>query len=204
MTATEETDGSLLLTYDSTRWTKWLIGATLVMLGTAVYDYFIGARGDERVIGLLGGAATLALIALVMLEQSRFRVDPRTRLIEWEQRWGFRQRAGVTAFADVQHVSVEQPIGDTGIPSRRLVLHLAGGTLLPVTVGYKPDVDGAISRSGEALRRILGQEPAPSASALARALIKQGRKVEAVKILVEQEGLSLTEAKHRVDQIGRG
>jgi hypothetical protein len=158
MTTTEEPDGSLSLTYDSSGWTKWLIGATLVMLVTAAYEYFIGARGDERVVGLLAGAATLGLVALVMLEQCRFRVDPRTRLIEWEQRWGFRRRAGVTAFGDVQHVSVETPIGDTGIPSRRLVLHLADGTLLPVTAGYKPDVDDRISRAGETLRRILGQD----------------------------------------------
>jgi hypothetical protein len=204
MDTREEADGSLLLTYDSSLWTRWLIGATLVLLGTAAYDYLIGDGGDERVIGLLAGAATLALIALVMLEQCRFRLDPISRLIEWEQRWGFRRRVGVTAFGDVQHVSVETPIGDTGIPSRRVVLHLADGTLLPVTVGYKPDVDGAIARSAEMLRRVLGQDPKPSPSELARAFIKQGRSIEAAKILVEQEGLSLKDAKDRVDQIRRG
>src|SRR5687768_534509 len=98
MDTREEADGSLLLTYDSSLWTRWLIGATLVLLGTAAYEYVIGSRGDERVIGLLAGAATLALIALVILEQCRFRVDPASRLIEWEQRWGFRRRVGVTAF----------------------------------------------------------------------------------------------------------
>lgn len=204
MDTREEADGSLLLTYDSSLWTRWLIGATLVLLGTAAYDYFIGARGDERVIGLLAGAATLALIALVILEQCRFRVDPASRLIEWEQRWGFRRRVGVAAFADVQHVSVETPIGDTGIPSRRLVLHLADGTLLPLTVGYKPDVDGAIARSAETLRRVIGQDPRPAPAELARAFIKQGRTIEAVKVLVEQEGLSLKDAKDRVDQIRGG
>jgi len=204
MDTREEADGSVLVTYDSSLWTRWSIGATLVLLGTAVYDYFIGGRGDERVIGLLAGAATLAVIALVMLEQCRFRFDPVSRLIEWEQRWGLRRRLGVTAFGDVQHVSVETPIGDTGIPSRRVVLHLIDGTLLPITVGYKPDVDGAIARSAETLRRILGQEPKPSPAAIARALIKQGRTIDAVKVFVEHEGLSLKDAKDRVDAIGRG
>ena len=204
MTTTEEANGSILLTYDSSRWTKWLIGGTLLMLVTAAYDYFIGARRDDRLIGLLAGAATLALTALVILEQSRFRLDPVSRLIEWEQRWGFRRRAGVTPFADVTHVSVERPIGDTGVPSRRLVLHLADGTLLPVTVGYKPDVDEAIAKAGEMVRRVLGQNPAPSPAESARVLVQQGRSVEAVKILVEREGLSLTEAKTRVDQIRNG
>ena len=204
MTTTEEANGSILLSYDSSRWTKWLIGGTLLMLVTAAYDYFIGARRDDRLIGLLAGAATLALTALAILEQSRFRLDPVSRLIEWEQRWGFRRRAGVTPFADVTHVSVERPIGDTGVPSRRLVLHLADGTLLPVTVGYKPDVDEAIAKAGEMVRRVLGQNPAPSPAESARVLVEQGRSVEAVKILVEREGLSLTEAKTRVDQIRNG
>ena len=197
----EEPDGSLLLTYDSSLWTKWLIGATLVLLGTAAYDYFIGRRGDERMIGLLAGAATTALSALVMLEQSTVRVDPRSRLIEWQQRWGFRQRAGVTPFADVTHVSAERPIGDTGVPSRRVCLHLADGSLLPLTVGYRPDGDGAISKAAEQLRRVLGQPAVPTPAEAARAMVEQGRAVEAIKILVEREGLSLAEAKDRVDQI---
>ena len=203
MNTRQEPDGSLLLTYDSSLWTKWLIGATLVLLGTAAYDYFIGTRGDDRMIGLLAGAATTALSALVMLEQSTFRADPASRLIEWEQRWGFRQRAGVTPFADVKHVSAERPIGDTGVPSRRVCLHLADGSLLPVTVGYRPDGDEAIAKAAEQLRLMLGQPAVPTPAAAARAMVEQGRAVDAIKILVEREGLSLAEAKDRVDQIRR-
>jgi hypothetical protein len=204
MDVREEPDGTLLLTYDGTVWTKWLIGATVLMLATAVYDYVIGARGDDRLVGLLAGAATTAAAALVMLEQSSFRVDPKSRLIEWQQRWAFRQKAGVTAFADVRHVSAERPIGDNGVPSRRLVLHLADGSLLPITVGYRPDGDERILRGGEMLRRVLGQNPVPTAGESAGVLARQGRSVEAVKVLVEQEGLSLAEAKARLDQIRNG
>ena len=204
MDTREDADGSLVLTYDSSLWTKWLIGATLVLLGTAAYDYFIGARGDQRLIGLLAGAATTALSALVVLEQSTFRVDPRSRLIEWEQRWGFRRRAGITTFADIKHVSAERPIGDSGVPSRRVCLHLADGSLLPVTVGYRTDADQKITKAAEALRTALGQDAVPSPAESARVMIEQGRTVEAIKILVEREGLSLADAKHRVDQIRRG
>ena len=41
MDVRQQPDGSLLLTYDSTRWTKWAIGATLLLLVSAAYDYFI-------------------------------------------------------------------------------------------------------------------------------------------------------------------
>jgi hypothetical protein len=193
-------DGSLLLTYDSTRWTRWAIAATLLLLGTAAYDYFIGPRGEDRVLGLLGAATTLGLIGIVMLEQSRFRFDPVTRLIEWDQRWAFRRRSGVTPFNDVKHVSVEVPIGDRGIPSRRVVLHLANGSLLPVTVGYKPDVDGSISRTAETLRVTLGHRP-PTIEGSVRLLVAQGRTIEAIKLLREKEDMSMTEAKRRVEQI---
>jgi hypothetical protein len=199
MDARQDADGTLLLTYDGALWTRWLIGATLLLVGTAAYDYFIGARGDERLIGLFGGAATTGLAALVMLEQSSFRLDPKTRVIEWQQRWGFRRRAGVVPFADVRHVSAEQPIGDHGVPSRRVCLHLADGSVLPVTVGYRPDGDEQILRAADLIRQVLGQrQPTPVESA--HFLAKQGRKVDAVKILVEQEGLSLAEAKARLDR----
>jgi len=200
MDVRHQPDGSLLLTYDSTRWTKWSIGATLLMLATAVYDHFIGARGDDRVIGLLGAAATLAVIGIVLLEQARFRFDPATRLIEWDQRWAFRRRAGIAPFSGVNHVSVQVPIGDRGIPSRRVVLHLADGTLLPVTIGYRPDVDGSISRTAEALRVTLGHRP-PTTEDSVRLLISQGRTIDAVTLLRERGGMSLTEAKRRVEQI---
>jgi hypothetical protein len=200
MDAREEPDGALLLTYDSSLWAKWLIGGTLVLLATAAYDTVIGTRGDDRLIGLLAGAATLAITAVVMLEQCRFRVDPIQRVIEWDQRWGFRHRAGVTPFADIRHVTVERPIGDDGIPSRRVVLNLVNGTLLPITVGYKPDVDDAILRAADTLREMLGHG-VPSTEESVRILIVQGRTIDAVKLLVEREGLSLHDAKKRVDDL---
>lgn len=203
MTTNDLPDGSLLLTYDSTRLSKWAIAATVVLLGTAAYDYFIGTRGDDRLIGLLAGAATMALMALVLLEQSRFRLDAATRLIEWDARWAFSHRGGLLAFADVQHVSVDVPIGDSGIPSRRIVLHLSNGSLLPVTKGYRPDHGDQILNAADRIRKILGQPPPTTADSV-RALVAQGRTIDAIKLLVEREKLSLTAAKERVDAIRRG
>jgi hypothetical protein len=57
-------DGSLLLTYDSRLWSKWLFAGAVLMAATAVYDLTIGARGDDRRIGLIGGIATCALAGL--------------------------------------------------------------------------------------------------------------------------------------------
>ena len=202
MDMTKSADGSLLLTYDGRLWSKWLLGGALLMSATAVYDLTIGARGDDRLIGLIGGIATCAGAAAVMFETARWRVDPFHRRIEWERRWAFQLRSGTLAFADVRHVAIEVPIGDDGVPSRRVVLHMHDGAMIPVTVGYRPDGDGHIANAAEALRALLGHQAKPSAEEVVRALLASGRKIDAVKVLVEQEQLSLSEAKARIDALG--
>lgn len=200
---TKSADGSLLLTYDGRLWSRWLLGGALLMAATAVYDLTIGARGDDRLIGLIGGIATCAGAAAVMFETARWRVDPFHRRIEWERRWAFQHRFGTLAFADVRHVAIEVPIGDDGVPSRRVVLHMHDGSMIPVTVGYRTDGDHRIVNAAEALRALLGHQVKPSAEEVVRALLASGKKIDAVKVLVEQEQLSLSEAKARIDALGK-
>jgi hypothetical protein len=69
-----------------------------------------------------------------------------------------------------------------------------------VTVGYKPDVDGSISRTAETLRVALGHRR-PTMEDSVRVLVSQGRTIDAIKLLREKEDVSLTEAKRRVQQI---
>lgn len=95
----------------------------------------------------------------------------------------------------------EVPIGDTGVPNRRVALHLADGSVLPITVGYQPDSDGEIARTAERIRRALGQPSDLSPLDSARLMVERGQIVEAIKILRAGEGLSLTEAKRRVDAL---
>ena len=72
--------------------------------------------------------------------------------------------------------------------------------LLPLTVGYTPDVDGSISRTADTLRVTLGHRP-PTMEDSVQLLVSQGRTIDAVKLVRESAGLSLTEAKRRVEQI---
>jgi hypothetical protein len=203
MTAREEPDGSLVLSYDTRLWAQIAAAATVLFLATAGYDYVFGRHGEDRLIGLFGSAATMAVFAYVMSERSRFRVDPARRRIDWEQGFAWRVRRGSIGFDDVRHVSLERPLGDNGVPSRRVILHLANGTQLPVTIGYRPDGDRAITMGAELLRDRLGHS-GPGVSDTARLLIAAGKKLDAVKLLADQEGLSLTDAKKRADDLQRG
>ena len=84
-----------------------------------------------------------------------------------------------------------------------VVLHMHDGSMIPVTVGYRPDGDNHIVDAAEALRALLGHQAKPSAAEVVRALLASGRKIDAVKVLVEQEQLSLSDAKARIDALGR-
>jgi hypothetical protein len=53
-------------------------------------------------------------------------------------------------------VLVERPIGDDGTPSRRIVLKTATGDDIPMTVGYRPDADGAVLHIASRIRVLLG------------------------------------------------
>src|SRR5215510_8909725 len=144
MTIDERADGTLVVTYDSLGLTRFMLAATMLLLAVAGYDVFVGARGTERLVGLLGAAATCLLVGIVFLERAWFQFAPGTRLVTWRRRWALRQHAGSIPFDSIQSVLVERPIGDDGTPSRRIVLKTVTGEDVPVTVGYRPDGDGVV------------------------------------------------------------
>jgi hypothetical protein len=196
-------DGSLVVTYEGTGFTKFLLAIALVFAGTAIYDVTIGTRGTDRMIGLAGGIATCLLAGLVSFERSHFTFDSSTRTIVWSRRWGFRRRSGSIPFDSVREVAVQRPIGDDGTPSRRIALQIHNGREVPITVGFRPDSDGAILKVAESIRTRLGQPPAGFPVASLQALVDAGQTIEAIKRLREDEGLSLLEAKSRVDAMAR-
>jgi hypothetical protein len=200
MTIDERGDGTILVTYDSTRLTWLMVAAAAVCLLVAGYDVFIGARGTERIFGLFGGAGTCLLVAVVFLERSSFQFSPATRLVTWRRRWALRQRSESTPFNAIQSVLVERPIGDDGTPSRRIVLKTMDGEI-PITVGYRPDGDGGVLHIASRIRALLGHDTGAPHMDNVRALITAGRTIDAVRVLREEEGLSLVDAKRRVEEL---
>ena len=200
MTIDERDDGTIVVTYDSTRLTWLLVAAAAVCLLVAGYDVFIGARGTERLLGLFGGAGTCLLVAIVFLERASFHFSPATRIVTWRRRWALRDRSGRTPFNAIQSVLVERPIGDDGTPSRRIVLKTMEGDI-PITVGYRPDGDGAVLHIASRLRGMLGHDTGASHLINVQALIAAGKTIEAIRVLREEERLSLVDAKRRVEEL---
>jgi hypothetical protein len=105
-------------------------------------------------------------------------------------------------FGSIQSVLVERPIGDEGTPSRRITLRTIDGREIPITVGYRPDADGTTVRIASRIRAVLGHEADATHMSNVRALIAAGRTIDAIRVVREEEGLSLLDAKRRVEEIG--
>lgn len=203
MKVDELADGSLVVSYDGSPLAKFMLAFMAVFLGTAAYDVFIGTRGTDRLVGLLGASATCLVIAVVFLETASFEFSKPTHLVTWRRRWGLRQRSGTMPFGAIQSVMVERPIGDDGTPSRRINLRMTDGAAIPLTVAYRPDSDGAILNTAERIRVVLGHKADETRPDDVASLIAAGKTIEAIKIVRETEGLSLTDAKQRVDELRR-
>ena len=201
MTIDERHDGTILVTYDSARLTWLMLAAGGVCLVTAGYDVFIGARGADRLAGLLGAAGTCLLVAIIFLERVWFEFAPATRVVTWRRRWALRHQSGSIPFGSVQSVLVERPVGDDGTPSRRIALKTIAGEDIPMTVGYRPDADGAVVHIASRIRVILGHDSRATHVDNVLALMAAGKTIDAIRILREEEGLSLLDAKRRIEEL---
>jgi hypothetical protein len=151
--------------------------------------------------GPLLGATMCFAIAVATSETARFAFDPARRRIDWRRRWTWWRRAGVIPFDHVRDVLVQSPVGDDGVPSRRIALRLADGGELPMTTGYSPDPDDAMVHLASRIRALVGL--AGDESAPVAALAKTGRTIDAVRLLRQTTGVSLDEAVRRVDELRR-
>ena len=201
MTIDERDDGTIIVTYDSTRLTWLMLAGAAVCLTVAGYDVSIGARGTDRVLGLFGAAGTCLLVAVVFLERAWFEFAPATRIVTWRRRWALRERSGTMPFKAIQSVLVERPIGDEGTPSRRIVLKTMDGDDIPITVGYRPDADGAVLHIAGRIRALLGHQESGGHMHTVQALLAAGKTIDAIRVLREEEGLSLLDAKRRVEEL---
>jgi ribosomal protein L7/L12 len=80
-------------------------------------------------------------------------------------------------------------------------LKTVSGEDLPVTVGYRPDGDGSVLHIASRIRALLGHDSDETHLHNVRALIAAGKTIDAIRVLREEEGLSLVDAKRRVEEL---
>jgi len=86
-----------------------------------------------------------------------------------------------------------------------IILAVLGMTLcLAVVQGRAQDRKARLERKLDALLKHAGVDPWPQVSGEIGELVRQGRKIEAIKLYREQTGAGLKEAKDRVEEMERG
>jgi|SRR5579862_1545139 len=199
MTVQRNTEG-VLVVQNSTVWLSVVCG---VIIAGLIYAAF--SSGDNR---LFRPALFLGLFFVVFLSKYKFVFDPAQRMVRWHiMRFGWR-RTGSLPFDAVKDVVLQSEPGK-GRPTYRLALLTAEGAM-PLSSGFGGTSDRCLATQSQILQLLRpGQAPAASAPATSiaasmdssvRTMVAEGRKIDAIKLLTSM-GMSLTEAKQRVDEI---
>jgi hypothetical protein len=193
MQVTSENKDRLVITNNSTGWSRLFAVVGLFCLLAGVWQFYQRGASSEQFGGAMAGLATCVLGALALYERSHFVVDAKSRLIEWRRRRAFRERRGCLRFDQVRQVIAQSPLGDEGTPSRRVVFQIEGGEL-PVTIAFLPDPNDVIIGLALKVRSMIGARDDEPISGNVTALAAAGRDLEAIKALRAERGLSLTDA----------
>ena len=108
------------------------------------------------------------------------------------------------AFEEIVDVKVEiAPLeGDSTVPSCRLSL-VTASALVPLTMSYSPDERRHDVMRETVLETVFGDGKRPAALDPIRMLVKDGRIIDAVAMLRRRDGLDLTTASARIDELRR-
>ena len=155
--------------------------------------------GDKEAIGIGIGFLFSGFGAVLLFRRDRFVFDAGENRVRW-RKWSLaRSSSGELHFSDILDVAVESTSGADGGGTYRVALRTKDGTI-PLTEAYAGGADRwrpTVAR----IRKILGHASKRPADVDMDSLMDQGRKIDAIRQLRETEGLSLTQAKAKVESV---
>ena len=177
-----------------------ILAAASVMFAVGLASHIDGLlSGDKEAIGIALGVLFSAFGAVLLFRRDRFVFDTEQDRVSW-RKWSLaRSSSGDFAFSDILDVTIESTSGAEGGGSYRVALRTKDRTV-PLTEAYAGSADRwrpTVAR----IRRILGQAGERSGDVDMESLVEQGRKIDAIRQLRETEGLSLTQARTRVESV---
>jgi hypothetical protein len=194
-------DGKLVLRYTSAGFSRFCFVAAGALALLLAYELISGRRFGDGLPGVIAGTVFMLLLGTLAFEEALVVVDPRARTVRYRRRWAWKRSEGEVPFDAIESVLTETPIGDRGVPSRRIVLHLRGGTSVPLTTAYRPDLGDEALKLSERIREAVGLAPLRTADDRALALARAGRTLEAIRELQRGGAMTREEAKRRVDEM---
>jgi len=186
----------------------WL--AAILALASLPLWYVVIVLGKK---GSLFGAAFFLLCAFIGLRKSTFVFDADRRLVNWRELRYLKMSSGCIAFDAITDIGIEAASGDAGSTNYRLTILTAQGPI-PLSSVYSGGGSEKYASLREQILAFVKHDGAPAAMASAAsaegvanlessicALLKQGRKIDAIRLLRSTSNMGLTEATRRVTEI---
>jgi len=114
----------------------------------------------------------------------------------------WRRRGAIIPFDDIVSILLQTPIGDEGVPSRRITIKTSDHEV-PISTAYSPDHDEKTLGIADKLRGFLGASTGGAVLDSVRSLVENGSTLDAVRLLRQETGISLEEAHTRVEEMKR-
>lgn len=148
-------------------------------------------------------AGLFSLLAFIMWRRETVTFDTAGQQVHWVRRRAFKLASGTIAFSDLRGITIESMTGNHNVLTYRLTI-LTTDKPVPMSDEY-----GGGQAHYEALRKQILQflnmdqteSPGPGDEASIRALLQQGRKLDAVALVRSNYQLDLAEAVDRVNEI---
>jgi hypothetical protein len=194
MRITENTSSHLRLR-DRTLWISLVCFAAAVLLG--VY-----AACDQGQFGPFIPAALFLMFGLAFLRATDVTFDKveRTCIISrFDVLRVMRMRLAFEEIVDAR-VEIEPMPDDPRVLSCRLSL-VTASTTVPLTVSYQPDEARYGAMREAVLETVFGDGKRPAAVDPIHMLLNEGRIIDAVAMLRRREGLDLTTASARINEL---
>lgn len=182
-----------------------LIWLSLPLLGlSAVPAYQVITRGQR---GPFIGFCFLLLFALISWRREVVTFDAARQEVRWHRRRAFKVADGTVPFADIKGISIDSQSADTrGNLTYRLTI-LTMDSPVPMSDVYAGNwarYDRLRSEILDFLHLEVSEQSSPGLAdeSAIRALLMQGRKIDAIQRLRSAQQISLVEATDRVNAIG--
>jgi hypothetical protein len=149
----------------------------------------------------LGGF--LSLFAFVFWRREIVTFDLASRQVRWVRRRAFKQASGAVSFSEMRGIIMESMNDNHGALNYRLTI-LTADKPVPMSDGYgggEAHYESLRKEILEFLKMDTNASPGEGDEASIRALLQQGRKVDAVAFVRTNYQLNLTEAVDRVNEI---
>jgi len=181
-----------------------VVGSLVLSFGLLIHQALL----DSEAYKGLAATSLFLVISLCVIQKAQFRFNKLTRECVYQKRFGLRVKRGIIAFALIDSFRVEH---DSESSSHRLILCTTDDTSIAMMDTFIPDKE-QLSKISKQLNEIAGTAIIPEGTVIpslstvdvrqsALALLKQGRKIDAMKLVRTELSLPLKEAKEYCDAL---